>query len=154
MTTIDISVYLDRISTLQQTCITNSVSYPTYLTQQGHDLYWVNRKAPTNKERIAAGWWRWDITIVALLRVSPVTATVQTGNFETDLQQYSADVLEYFGQRPSMTINAEPTNETILTHLVPRSLQISDEGVQSVGGNNQNDIGTVFNISFSLNVKG
>lgn len=154
MTTIDISLFLDRLATLQQSAVSGSTAYPYYAIQQSHDLYWVNRLGAVTSVSIASQRRVYTVQVNSLLRVALTTATVQTASFEIQVQQYIFNVLEYFQQRPSLTIGTAEDNTTILDHMAPRSLQVSSQGVQSFSEGNQSAIGALFEFQFNVNVKG
>lgn len=153
---LDISKFMDRIALLQSTVIPNSAAYAYYAIQQRNDLYFVNRLGAISSESIASFQRRYTVTVNSLFRVALLTSNVQTAHYEIETQQYIFDILEYFQKRPSLTVNPEPLTvaETILDYMVPRSLNVTCDGVQAFSEGNQTAIGAAFNYTFSVNIDG
>jgi len=150
----DISLYMDRLATLQQASVANSIAYAYYAVQQRNDLYFVNRLGAINTEVIGAFQRRYSVEIQTAFRVALVTQTSQTGHYEIECQQYIFDIMQYFQKRPSLTVASEPTSETPLTYMVPRSLSVTSTGVQAIGEGSQTAIGSFFTFNFSVNLDG
>lgn len=146
--------FMERLATLQASAVSGSVAYPYYIYQQSNDLYFMNRLASVTPTSIGAFQQRYEVQVQTLLRRSLVTANVQTAAFEVQAQNDILTVMQYFTKRPSLTVNAEPTNEALLNGMVPRSLTVTSQGVNINSEGSQNAVGTTYLFTFNINIDG